>query len=329
MRGFLSIGLAVIASVQRMPLHAQGMKGGSFDGAAMSVVTCGVAQTFHGGANDGASVATVPCGAAHVFRGSAFDGANVAVATCGAVRAIRGSAFDGAQMAVVTCGAPRAITGSGCNGDHMSIRVCVGEVYVTETCVTTALPVNLIELNARCEPGGVRIWWITGSELNSAFFSIERAMPQAVPIPMDEIEWRAVGTLGAAGHSQQLMAYSYFDDLGASVDIFNREGVLHRVAQVDLDGTTTYFPITSTLYPCDDLQSVTVYPVPARHSIHVRSSMPLEEIIISDALGNVVLAFGKGRDLATLDIARLSPGSYTLAGKHGSGVSYARFLVER
>lgn len=295
----------------------------------MSVVTCGVAQTFHGGANDGASVATAPCGTAHVFRGSAFDGANAAVVTCGVAHAFRGSPFDGGGMGVVTCGAARTISGGGCNGDHMSIQACVGEVYVTETCVTTALPVDLIEMNARCEPGGVRLWWITGSEMNSAYFLIERAIPQAIPVPMDEVEWRAVGTLSAAGHSQQLMAYSYFDDLDASGDIFNSEGVLHRVAQVDLDGTTTHFPITSTPYPCDDPQSVAVYPVPARHSIHVRSSMPLEEIIISDALGNVVLAFGRGRDLTTLDITRLSSGSYTLAGKHGSGVSYARFMVER
>lgn len=329
MRRIAFIGLVILASQHAVLSLAQGMKGGPFDGASMAVVTCGVPQEFNGGSFDGASMAVITCGAARVIRGSAFDGANVAVATCGAVRAIRGSASDGANMAVVTCGAPRTIAGGGCNGDHMAISKCVGEVYVTETCITPALPVELLDLGARCEPGGVLIWWITGSELNSDRFVVERAQPPSEGESIDEGDWQEVGTVVAAGHSQQAQAYSFFDDFARSTLSSSDGAVYHRVAQVDADGTIVHFPITATAYPCGGDHAIMLYPVPARHTLHMRSSAPLDGITISDALGHAVLFINAVKDQATLDIALLAPGAYTLEGRHGAGASYARFVVER
>lgn len=92
------------------------------------------------------------------------------------------------------------------------------------------LPVRLVHFASTCEAHGVQLSWSTASESNSAYFDVERSA--------DGIDFRTVGRVAAAGNSQHVQQYSFFD---APV----RGLVYHRLLQVDSDGASEYGPLVS------------------------------------------------------------------------------------
>ena len=93
----------------------------------------------------------------------------------------------------------------------------------------TPLPVTLISFEATANEGKVDLKWITASEINNDFFTIERSS--------DAKKWEEIITTNGAGNSSQML--EYFE-----TDFEPLKGVsYYRLKQTDFNGQNQYFNI--------------------------------------------------------------------------------------
>ena len=92
-----------------------------------------------------------------------------------------------------------------------------------------ALPVELVSFEGTPYPQWNVISWVTASENNSDYFSLESSV--------DGIYWREIGRRDAAGNSTDEVRYSW-------IDYNQKELTYYRLIQYDIDGKhETYGPI--------------------------------------------------------------------------------------
>jgi len=110
-----------------------------------------------------------------------------------------------------------------------------------------ALPIELISFDASRNAGGVEIKWLTASELNNDYFTI-----QCSP---DMVAWEDITTLWGAGTSNHELQYSYTDKSPLVTDCY------YRLRQTDFNGSYKIFhPVfVEAVYPSQPY----IYPNPA------------------------------------------------------------------
>lgn len=138
-----------------------------------------------------------------------------------------------------------------------------------EDCITTCsnvLPIELLEFYAEDKNECVQLNWITTSEINNDFFSVERSA--------DATDFNLVITIKGAGNSHELVEYQVTDDSPA-------EGInYYRLKQTDFDGEFSYsntIGITKT-----KKAGVHIFPNPLKEG-------PLELVVDKLAAKNVRL----------------------------------------
>ena len=124
----------------------------------------------------------------------------------------------------------------------------------------TPLPVELLYFEAEVLQGGVMLKWATASETNSDYYSLFRSI--------DAYSWEQIAEIPAAGNSNMLLEYKYFDP-SLFYDIS-----YYRLKQTDFDGT-----IAHSWYPI---------------SVFRKPEGPLSIIITVDLLGREVSDDYKG-----------------------------------
>lgn len=93
---------------------------------------------------------------------------------------------------------------------------------------SVALPVELSSFNVKKVDEGAEITWVTESEINNDYFTIEKSS--------DGVDYSVLGEVVGAGNSNGKLTYSYIDDAVES-------GVnYYRLKQTDFDGKFEYFP---------------------------------------------------------------------------------------
>lgn len=89
------------------------------------------------------------------------------------------------------------------------------------------LPIELLSFTYQIKNQHIILNWITASETNNDFFTIERSS--------DMQGWKALGNLPGAGNSNQRLSYQFSD-------IMPQEGIsYYRLKQTDFDGKYEYF----------------------------------------------------------------------------------------
>lgn len=119
-----------------------------------------------------------------------------------------------------TCGSPCPVAG---NFDN-----CVdGDGFCTTNGV---LPIELGSFTAKVLGNSVKLNWVTLSEINNDYFSIEKSL--------DGINYRLLTTVSGAGNSSSVLDYSYVD----RNPVFGKS--YYRLMQTDFDGASeTFAPI--------------------------------------------------------------------------------------
>ncbi len=112
------------------------------------------------------------------------------------------------------------------------------------------LPVELSSFNAKLENKNVNVTWVTQSEINSDYFTVERAK--------DNIHYSAIATIPAAGTTTVTHPYSFIDR-----EPFHGTSY-YRLKQTDFDGHVTYFRPASVFNT--DKKQFLVYPNPSSGS---------------------------------------------------------------
>lgn len=182
--------------------------------------------------------------------------------------------------------------------------------YITIASINSRspLPVILVDFTAVVTTNKkVKLNWRTATEINSDYFAIERAG--------SDMQWQEIAQVKAAGHSTQLLSYSFIDNNPL------QGAVSYRLRQVDLDGKFSYSGVRIVLLNATEW--LTVYPQPSQERITVEGSIGnVKRLMITDITGRMVadkvrLVVNEG-DRIVLDITGLPPGVYLVKTTTGA-----------
>ena len=163
--------------------------------------------------------------------------------------------------------------------------------------------------------------WITTTEVNSDYFTVERSKNARLNEEVGQAEegtWEYVGTVDAAGNSTTTLNYSLEDKqpyMGTSY---------YRLKQTDFNGDYKYYgPVPVRL---EGIDIISLYPNPATdHFEYLVVSSMQDEVVrtLTDVLGrNVYIEINEvqdGENKFNLRIPDLSSGMYLIQLKTGSG----------
>jgi hypothetical protein len=140
------------------------------------------------------------------------------------------------------------------------------------------LPVELVDFSARLIGGSVQLDWVTASELNNDYFTVERTV--------DAEQFEEVALVGGAGTTNKKNTYSAFD----SSPVVGKN--YYRIKQVDFDGTFSYSKLITV--EVSDVDVWSVYPNPYENTNELLltvSSLELSKVAfveLRDIQGKIV-----------------------------------------
>jgi hypothetical protein len=148
------------------------------------------------------------------------------------------------------------------NGDRFTLG---------NTDASIPLPIELLSFNAAAEKAGVKVTWITASELNNDFFTVQRSQ--------DVEQWQDVVQVKGAINSNERIDYETIDGLPFS-------GVsYYRLKQTDLDGEYSYSSVRR-VEVSEEFQ-LKVYPNPSTGKFTISTGFALqrENIKLYNSIG--------------------------------------------
>ena len=162
------------------------------------------------------------------------------------------------------------------------------------------LPVKLASFTARPAGTGAQLDWTTASELNNAYFAVERsATGQAA-------SFVAIGQVAGQGAARTTTSYRFLDRNAAAAG----QLVYYRLRQVDTDGTSSYSPVRAVSFS-SGAATLSLYPNPTAGpgTFLDLSQLPATatyQVRVLDATGRSLrqwaLAGGQPQPLAVTDL---------------------------
>jgi hypothetical protein len=183
------------------------------------------------------------------------------------------------------------------------------------------LPVQLMSLNGAPVPEGIQLDWITATEINTAYFAVER---------QDETgEYQQIGQVSAAGNSTSTTAYEFLD--AQPLPGFN----YYRLKMIDIDGSSELSEVVAVANRYGSFVGG-LFPNPAEDQISVVIDADAEMLAylrVLDASGRLVgehrSTVAAGQQTVTMPLNGLESGHYLLIASFGEGRSQniGRFVV--
>lgn len=169
------------------------------------------------------------------------------------------------------------------------------------------LRVEFLSFDAYAVGAVVVLKWVTGSEINSDHFSIQRSV--------DGFSFTEIGTKPAAGNSNLVLHYTGADSLPIQGRSF------YRIVEYDIDGKTVTTDMRAVYFETPERMSYSVYPNPVTQGeMRLRIVGGEGENVtlrLIDVLGRVLMvkALSPYNDIAVYDfeiIPTLAKGNYTV-----------------
>lgn len=178
-----------------------------------------------------------------------------------------------------------------------------------------ALPVELINFDAKLEQRQVMLQWETATEINNSHFSIEKST--------DGKNFKEIGTVEGKGTSYTINDYNFTDE--SPVNGLN----YYRLRQVDFDGNFEYSKMVSVDF--GSRNEVLVYPTITTESIKIRVSNPSEngvsiEVINSNGLLLKSAQIPPENSELDLDISGIPSGTYFIRIQNEQLIETLRFI---
>lgn len=178
------------------------------------------------------------------------------------------------------------------------------------------LPVELVSFQAVPVNAQVDITWITATELNSAYFAVQRSP--------DGEHWTELDRLPAAGFSHTPLYYRLHDaaPLGGTS--------YYRLRQVDIDATQTLSEMVPVRFHAG-VQQLHAWPNPATERITVRHDPTWERPTLSlvDNMGRVLrteVSYAMGQ--LSFDVRGIATGTYTALLTSGTAAARVQVSVQ-
>ena len=179
--------------------------------------------------------------------------------------------YNGDGTGVVISYSNPVITISNISNTHIpdnSIRF----ITIASADQATPLPIELAKFNVECHEDGVMLSWLTSSEFNNDYFTIERSM--------DGINFEFINTIDGAGSSTTPIFYSWIDEAPI------RGTSIYRLSQTDFNGDIDVSQLHSV--NCNRDADITIYPNPFEDKFQIISKYS-SDISVIDNTGKLVL----------------------------------------
>ncbi len=162
------------------------------------------------------------------------------------------------------------------------------------------IPVELLDFKAQKENQAVKLLWSTATELNNAYYTIERSE--------NGKSFEKIGEISGYGNSNVLKSYQFMDEKPMSNVNY------YRLRQVDFDGKETVYKTVSVNFGKNT--TTKVYPSIAKDKINVEISGDKgpSDLLVVNLLGQVVKAqkLQNTEGVFPVNISDLPNGSYIM-----------------
>jgi hypothetical protein len=133
------------------------------------------------------------------------------------------------------------------NRTGLSLADLSNNFYPASVSLSSPLPIELLSFYAVCENKEVSLYWVTASETNNDFFTVEKSS--------DAINFVPITTIKGAGNNNTIMEYQYKDKTPyAGVSYY-------RIKQTDYNGKFSYSEIREVKF-LSALSDFSVFPNP-------------------------------------------------------------------
>lgn len=180
-----------------------------------------------------------------------------------------------------------------------------GEIFridnITVSCGTCVLPIELVSFDAKNNNNEVELNWITATEKNNNFFSVERSE--------DAVGFEEILNVKGAGNSNKYKSYTAFDKapLKSTVSYY-------RLKQTDFDGKFTYSHIVALNNTNQKEYDFKIIPNPSETGIFTLTgnigSDEVTEIEVFDITGRRVSEIQTRENLTVLNLSQFGKGLY-------------------
>ncbi|MES2837104.1 MAG: T9SS type A sorting domain-containing protein [Bacteroidota bacterium] len=187
-------------------------------------------------------------------------------------------------------------------------------------CGTSTVPIKLISFTASKTTDGVLLTWVTETETNNEFYSIERSA--------DGINFEVVGKVKGAGNSIYSTEYTYLDKPLQFGTIY------YRLKQTDYNGDFEYFDMI-TVYNEMDTNKPVLFPNPSNGSnikfYYHNTSLANLRLEVTSIAGTVIYEqkFENNQEYISqeIDLTSIKKGSYFVNVYQGDEVVNHKLVV--
>jgi hypothetical protein len=186
----------------------------------------------------------------------------------------------------------------------------------------TTSPVNPLPVEwlsfacSKTNTGTVKLTWITASELNSDYFSIEKSK--------DGLSFQSIGKMKASGTTNNTNRYIYEDSS------INSGRAYYRLKQVDLDGKFEYSEVCYVNSPVEEY-TLKIYPNPGSNTVYI--DLGGEEALSFSVLNNLGQKLSvpsyDGDAKKVLDTSNLTAGFYIIEVTIDRKVFKEKIMIQR
>ncbi|MBK8290804.1 MAG: T9SS type A sorting domain-containing protein [Flammeovirgaceae bacterium] len=170
-------------------------------------------------------------------------------------------------------------------------------ITLGSTTVDNPLPVELISFTAQVLNENVKLNWVTASELNNDFFTVQRSA--------DGIEYESIMEINGAGTTSASSSYEY-------TDVTPLQNIsYYRLKQTDFDKKSSYSKVIAI--NINAIHEFVMYPNPVSMGGVVTLNKK-DTYVISNNLGAIVL---KVTEVTQIDISTLAQGVYIVRSSTG------------
>lgn len=175
------------------------------------------------------------------------------------------------------------------------------------------LPVQFIHFKAVPAENTIQLSWATSVEINNKGFELQRSKDAKV--------FSSVAFIAGYGTTEERQDYQYTD-----TDVQKEKTYYYRLAQIDVDGRTTYSSVVSGRLESIDgwqafAESIQIFPNPTTSDLYIQAEeakITIQEIEIRNLLGQLV--FSKTGNTGSCSVSHLPKGSYILSIKTERGM---------
>lgn len=197
------------------------------------------------------------------------------------------------------------------------------DIYANRVLPNGVLPVTFISFEATLQSNYIALKWSTATESNSKEFSVQRSI--------DGIIFERIGVLPAAGNSNMLRNYSFFDWQSISL---KGKIIFYRIMETDINGQSFYTDVKKVKVP-DDKNKLTLIYNPVRKEALLNYECTENNVVlirVADHLGRVVLMkkleVFAGINSIKLETGNLSKGIYEVELRSNKDRGVVRMLKE-